>query len=243
MDKLSFLELLNFFKSNPRRDYPLSQISPHRVPRKNLVFKSGDFKQLLQENLTPRLNEAGFSGMHYRFMNEYSTHWEIISIGRSKYGGAISIDLGIKFKQPYSIGEFDIHKIYLLAEAESHIRLSPDDNDNWWTYQDTKLENLRVIDEMWKLITIKGFRYFNKFKDLKAFMNTIQFHDIETEKLYTKYFLSRYEIRVYFFLMRHYELNHGINKSLFLAKKGLESIKLDSDEVYRKAFEDKLGNE
>ncbi|MCR6642113.1 MAG: hypothetical protein NVV82_24790 [Sporocytophaga sp.] len=95
--------------------------------------------------------------------------------------------LGIKFKQPYSIGEFDIHKIHLFAEAESHIGLSPDDEDNWWPLLDTKSEILRVIDEIWKLITNKGFAYFNKFKDLKAFMNTIKFHHIETEKLYAIY--------------------------------------------------------
>jgi hypothetical protein len=216
-----------------RKLFPLSQISPHR--KNKLVFLNRDFKQLVKSELAPQLKAVGFSSSEYTFFRELSTHFEIIFLGKTKYGGALSIDAAIKFKPPLSMGLPDFKTLWPFQDCESFIRLSPDKQDNWWVFRDTYEENARIINEMFVLIQKMGFPYFKRFDNLHSILESIKFEDGLTEKFYEKYKFGITDARIYFSLMQYYRSIKKLDAAKAFAKKGL-AVKYLEDQ-YKHEFE------
>jgi hypothetical protein len=219
-----------------RDQFPMSELSPYRDMSRKLVFYNKDFKVLVNKIIRPKLFDFGFKGNGYRYYREHDEHYDSISLGTSKYGGAICINVEIRFKKPYSIVEFDITKIPNLFDSEAELRLSPDKFDNWWHFKDTEDDNLKVINEMWKLLEIKGFPFFEKFNNLNAYFSKIKPSDISKNSFFNDYGLIPYLPRVYYLLMVYNMLKGSKDQALRYAKRGLKSIK-DTNDKYKIEFE------
>jgi len=234
---MNFDLIKNIFKRpdnslNCRKEFPLSQINPHR--QEKLVFQSKDFKQLIKSELEPKLKTIGFSALDNTFFRDKGSHFEIVFLGKTKWGGALSIDTAIKFKRPLSIDDTDMKKLWPFQDCESFERLSPDSSDNWWVFRDTREENIAVISEMWNLIQKVGLPYFKYFENLSSFLDKIEINDIPTERLYTKFKLIRNEDRIYYSLVQNCILQQQFNKASILAKKALETKQIE--DKYKEYF-------
>lgn len=216
-----------------RNEFPLSQISPHR--NQKLVFQNKDFKQLVKSELEPKLKALGFANVDYTFFRDCGSHYEIIFLGKTKYGGALSIDAAIKFKPPLSIDDTDFKNLWPFQDCESFERLSPDSDDNWWVFRDTIEENIAVISEMWALIQKFGLPYFKYFENLNYILGAIDIADIPTEKLYTKHKFVRQEARFYYSLIQNCILKHNFDKAIILAQTGLQMKQIE--DKYKDYFE------
>lgn len=219
-----------------RDQFPMSERSPYRDMSRKLIYYNKDFKVLVNKIIRPKLIDLGFNGNGYRYYREHDEHYDSITFGTSKYGGAICINVEIRFKKPYSIVEFDITKIPNLFDSEAELRLSPDKFDNWWHFKDTEEDNNRVINEMWKLLEINGLPFFEKFNDLNAYFSKIKPSDVSKVSFFNDFRLLPYLPRVYYLLMI-YNIRQGNNdQALSYAKSGLKSIK-DNNDKYKSEFE------
>jgi hypothetical protein len=70
---------------------------PHSVYQGKQPTKSSEFKSIINEVLLPKLKEHGFSGKDFYFFRQNETYTEVIYLWIYKTGGAIQIDLLIKF--------------------------------------------------------------------------------------------------------------------------------------------------
>lgn len=228
-------------KVSIRDQFPLSQVGKFRESNQKLSFYNKDFKKLVQTYLEPNLKSIDFEGENYIYYREFETHTFFILLGLSKYGGAISIDIGVKFKPPYSKEIANIKEINPFR-FESRKRLSPDQNDNWWAFKENEADNKKIIQEMWKLIQLVAIPYFNSFKSLDQFFAEINILEFLTDKYYEKYNFFGRKIFGYYSLMQYYLRNNIKDKALKIAKAGFEECSFAEDEKYKKEFEDTIKN-
>ena len=154
----------SIFKRNNRKfDYPLSQYNRIVVDKPKHRIGNKEFKKLVNENLKPQLKELEFEGEDYFYYRLRNNNIETVLLGTSPYGKAICINVEIKKGNGTVLKVSEIENMVSISEtALGWKRLSPDKKDCWWWFRPTVDENKIVFEEMFKLISTEGEKYFLK---------------------------------------------------------------------------------
>ena len=139
--------------------FPNSKISAINLDKKR-NFGKKEFLNLSNEILRPFLRKNGFEGEKDIFIKEANNFYNRIVIAGSKHGKAFCINCEIKKKT------FDEFKILDLesfpTEFDYWERISPDEQDSWWFTADSKEKNIKILNEMIKLLEFEGFPFFER---------------------------------------------------------------------------------
>lgn len=153
---------LIFGKNKRKVDYPLSQTSRIIVDRPKHDIGNKEFKKLVNSGLKPLLQDIGFKGKDYFYHRLRNGKIEIILLGTSRYGKAICINAEIKDSNgTVPTKQVEIEKLKSISPNKiGWLRLSPDKHDCWWWFRPTEEENQKVFNEIYKLISTEGEKYF-----------------------------------------------------------------------------------
>ena len=215
-------------------------------------FKSSDFKNIVNDIFLPKIQELGFKGKDFTYVRENSIYTEVVFFWTFKYGGAIGVDLLIKFKNIH----YPDHKKNLKAReirstnAEFHQRLSPNGELNkqgqniwFWVFENTVGRNNRIVEDIWRVFSIRGVEYFNNFKDHKAYIEQITTNNYKSfPDFHLTNLVGRHEKGTIYFLFEYWRQSGEITKALEFAKLGLTALKNEKDcpfsTIFKKYLED-----
>jgi len=241
------MNILKFFKGTKVNynkglgvpDLPLS------VYKGNQPIKSVDFKKIVNEFFLPKVKEIGFKGKDFTYSKEREGYTEIINFWTYKTGGAIQVDLLIKFENiDYLDREIDVKasKNLKTNDCEFQKRLSPLINlskqDTWfWIFNESYEENIKLVKDIWQVFEECGVNYFKRFENLGNYIkdinskNYLEFPDFFLNRLY-----GRGEAGILFFLFNYWSRIGVVEKALEFARVGLKEMTSSEYDNYRKEF-------
>jgi hypothetical protein len=214
---------------------------PKEVYRSQQSTTSDDFKLIVNEHFLPKIYEQGFKGKDFFFYRENEVYTEIIFFWVYKTGGAIQVDLAVKFNNIiYPDQETQIKTKQLRPDnCEFHKRLSPNGQNVWfWIFKDDITDNIKIVDDIWRLFSQNGLDYFNQFKNHKSYIqqldtkNILDFPDFQLTK-----FGGRYDKGIIYFLFDYWRQLDDKQRASKFAKFGLDKVEESS---YLKTFNDYL---
>jgi hypothetical protein len=158
------MKLWNFKigKDKRKTGFPLSQTSRIVVDRPKHDIGNKEFKKLVNIGLKPLLQNLGFEGKDYFYHRLRNDNIETILLGTSRYGKAICVNAEIKESNgTVPTKQVEIEKLKSISPNKiGWKRLSPDKQDCWWWFRPTEEENQKVFNEIYKLISTEGEKYF-----------------------------------------------------------------------------------
>jgi hypothetical protein len=237
-----FKKLIDHIMTNKKEKFSLGlgvPDLPNEVYKGKQPFTSNDFKKIVNEHFLPKIYEKGFKGKDFLFYRENEIYTEIVFFWTYKTGGAIQVDLCVKFNNIiYPDNGAPIKSHQLRPEnCELVKRLSPSNQEKWfWIFQDDINDNIKIVDDIWRLFSEIGVDYFKQFENHQLYLqqlndkNFLDFSDFRIAK-----FFGRFERGIIFFLFDYWRQQGDKNKALMFAKVGLERVE---ESAYQKAFND-----
>lgn len=219
---------------------------PIEVFRGKQFIKSADFKKIVNDHFAPKIHELGFKGKDFFFYRENETYTEAVFFWTYRSGGAIAVDLLVRFnKIIYPDGKKRTPSRLLRDEdCEFHKRLSPNKIlpkgkfDVWfWVFEEHLNENVKIVEDIWRLFATIGLEYFKRFENHQTYIrnitteNYIEFPDFQIARV-----CGRYETGIIYFLFEYWRQQGNETKALEFAKLGIEKLKSDGKNAYINAF-------
>jgi len=242
----------SLFKSKTSTQYPIgigiSEL-PKSIYQGKQPLTSKEFKVLVNEHFAPKIKSLGFKGRDFNYYREQDEYIECVNFWTYKLGGAIQIDLMIKFKGIIYPNE---HKEIKPSEvkqenAEFLRRLSPLKIKNntlnvwFWIFKKEPQENIKIINDIWLLFQTCGNDFFNEFENHKIYVSKVKSHDyMSFPDFYTKRISGHFEIGVVYFLFRYWEKFGDGSKAKDFAHKGLELANGLNNVEYQSEFKQYL---
>jgi len=225
---------------------------PMKIYQGKQPIKSSDFKNIVNEIFLPKIIEIGFKGKDFYFYREGPTYTEAIFFWTYKTGGAIQVDLLVKFKNiNYPDNKSLKSKEIRPDNAEFQRRLSPNSemnisgSDVWfWVFEDTIEKNEKLAGDIWRVFSHNGLNYFKQFENHQDYIGQI------TNKNYADFpdffinkFFGRNETGIIFFLFEYWRKQGNKLRTAEFAKLGFDKFKNETDNIYLAKFKDYLENE
>lgn len=242
-------KIKNIFKNNKSDTIPnglgVTEL-PMEIYQGKQPIKSSDFKKIVNEIFLPKIHEMGFKGKDFYFYRESPTHIQAVFFWTYKTGGAIQVDLLVKFKNINYLNCKETGKIKDIRPetAEFFKRLSPNNEDKdflpdawFWLFQDTLEENKSIVEDIWRVFSIRGLEYFHRFENHKNYINQIttenysDFKDFQIQN-----YAYRNKIEIIFFLFDYWRQAGDKTKALEFAKEGYNKLRDNSENIYLKTF-------
>jgi hypothetical protein len=214
---------------------------PKEVYKGEQPVTSNDFKLIVNQYFLPKIYEIGFHGKDFLFYRENKDYTEIIFFWTYKTGGAIQVDLAVKFNNIiYPDQEVQIKTKHLRPEnCEFHKRLSPEGENVWfWIFKNNSTDNIEVVNDIWRLFSLNGVEYFNKFKNHRLYIqqldsqNILDFPDFQLTK-----FNGKYDKGIIYFLFDYWRQLNDKDRASKFAKIGLDKVE---EVFYLKIFSNYL---
>jgi hypothetical protein len=209
-------------------------------------IKSSDFKNIISDIFLPKIQELGFKGKDFVYYRENKTYTEVVFFWTYKTGGAIQIDLLIKFNDIHYPDEEKLLKTKDIRpiNADFQKRLSPNEEKNkhgqdvwFWIFQNSIDKNIEVVEDIWRVFSIRGIEYFGQFvnhidyiKEITT-MNYVDFPDFQLQR-----FFGRFERGILFFLFDYWRKMDNGQKAIEFAKIGYDKLKNEKENIYFKEF-------
>jgi hypothetical protein len=223
---------------------------PKTIYQDKQLFKSSDFKNIVNDIFQPRIHEFGFKGKDFIYFRENSVYTETVFFWTFKYGGAIAIDLFVKFK---NIRYPDEKKILSAKEIRSNntdfqSRLSPNGEQNkqgqsvwFWIYEDTIEKNKKIVEDIWRIFSIRGIEYFENFINHKNYIEQITTKNYQDfPGFFMPKLVGRHQKGLIYFLFEYWRQIGDKKKSIEFAKLGLTELTNESDGSYLAVFKNYL---
>jgi hypothetical protein len=212
---------------------------PNEVYRGKQPIKSNDFIKIVNEHFLPKIYEKGFKGKDFFFYRENEIYTEIVFFWTYKTGGAIQVDLCVKFNNiNYPDSGTPIKSQQLRPEnCELMKRLSPSGQEKWfWIFQDNTNDNIKIVNDIWRLFSEIGVDYFKQFENHQSYLQQLDvknFLDFSDFRI-TRHF-GRFEKGIIFFLFEYWRQQGDKSRASMFAKVGMERVEENS---YLKIFDD-----
>ena len=203
--------------------------------------KSSDFKKYVNSYFKPQINELGFKGKDYIYYRENENYTEIITFWTYKVGGAIAVDLSVKFNNINYPDNTNESKEENYEEAEFHKRLSPNNNLNkhkqniwWWIFEEEEKDNIKLIEDIKRTFIKRGIEFFEQFENHNEYIKKIDAKNyVNFPDFNITIYLKRKEYKILFFLM-YYNLN--INEKVKAKQFAIKGKKSLENENYGKEY-------
>ncbi len=245
----------NIFKIKPSSKYPIglgTSDLPNSIYQGKQPITSKEFKSFVNKYFKPKINSKGFKGRDFYFYRTNKEYTEAIFFWTYRAGGAIQVDLMVKFNDiKYPNNDKVIKPNNIRPEnAEFLRRLSPFEVQNndiqvwFWIFKKRKKENKRIINDIWCLFETCGLDYFNHFKNHKKYIENIGINNFsEFPDFYIQKFFGRYIIGIVYFLFKYWLKFNDRQKAKVFAMKGIEIAKVRGDLNYKIEFEKYMNNQ
>jgi hypothetical protein len=221
----------------------IKELPPSFYTREKHI-KSEDFKRLVTEHFASKIRELGFKGKDFMYYRENKVYTEIVFFWTYRTGGAIQVDLLIKFNDVLYPPEFLKIKIHKLRSEHCEFwkKLSPINSTGWfWVFQDTIEENIPFVNDIWNTFEKFGIPYFNNFQNHRDYISKLSFKNVHEIEEFTISHLSKGgETSVLYFLMTYWDQQNDKQKALHYAKTGI--AKNYTDDIYQPFFENYIHN-
>ncbi len=224
----------NLFKNKASSKYPLGLGTaelPNSIYKAKQPITSKEFKVFVNEYFAPKIKDIGFKGRDFNYYREQEDYIECVNFWTYKAGGAIQVDVMIKFKGiNYPDEENEIKPRFVKQEnAEFIRRLSPnkviENNINvwFWIFNIKSEKNIEIVNDIWRLFESCGFDFFNQFKNHQEYIQKVDTKNyMSFPDFYTKRISGKFEIGVVYFLFKYWKKYGDHKKATEFAKKGLE---------------------
>jgi hypothetical protein len=207
-----------------------------------------DFKLLLARHLTPRLEKYGFSGDSFHYFKEDSDFiyivyfWGAQNGKGEEAGGAVQVDLLVKYKHIHYSGERARIKMHKLRpeNCEFQKRLCPNDKTDkfgqcrwFWIFGPDEESNIKVIDDIWRVLKIRGFEYFNQFNRHQELLDDItpenctSYRDFQIQRHF-----GHKEIGIVYFLYRYWKNCNNHEKAEQFRAYAINSFQSEGDRIF-----------
>jgi len=224
---------------------------PMKIYQGKQPIKSSDFKIIVNEIFLPRIHEIGFKGKDFYFYRECPTYTEAIFFWTYQTGGAIQVDLLVKFKNISYPDNKDLKVREIKSQnAEFHKRLSPNGEkdkrgqDVWfWIFEDSLDKNKAIVEDIWRIFSIRGLNYFKQFENHQNYIQQVTYKNYKDfPDFQINRFFGRHEAGIIFFLFDYWrQQGHKLRTEEF-AKLGFEKLKNETEYIYLSKFNDYLEN-
>jgi hypothetical protein len=225
---------------------------PLKIYQGKQPLKSSDFKNIVNEIFLPKIHEMGFKGQNFYFYKEYQTYTQVVFFWTYRAGGAIQVDLLVKFKNiNYPDNTKSKTKEIRPDNAEFAKRLSPNGEKDksglnvwFWIFEDDIEKNKKIVEDIWRLFLLRGVDYFKQFENAQDYIGQItdknyaNCPDFLTNKLF-----GRREVGIIFFLFDYWRQTGNRLKASEFATLGYNKFKNKPDNIYLNEFKDYLENE
>lgn len=222
---------------------------PYKVYQGKQPIKSSDFKKILNKIFLPKIYELGFKGKDFYYYREYQFYTQAVFFWTYQTGGAIQVDLLVKFKGiDYPDNEnYNVKKVRPI-NSEFQKRLSPNNNKKFngqevwfWVFEDNLEMNVQIVEDIWRVFLHKGINYFNNFENTEKYLEEIKFDNyfnFPDFKLCIVF--GRGELGIVFFLFRYWEKVGNEKKMKEFAEIGYKLSQKKQNFLYLSKFEEYL---
>ncbi len=220
---------------------------PKSIYQGKQSITSKDFKVYVNEHFATKINALGFKGRDFNYYRAQKDYIECVNFWTYKVGGAIQVDLMIKFKGvQYPDEENEIKPRFVKQENSEFIRrLSPhkisDNNINvwFWLFNKESEKNIEIVNDIWRLFESCGIDFFNEFQNHQEYIGKVETENyMNFPDFYTKRISGHFEIGVVYFLFRYWEKYGDKSKAIEFAKKGIEIATSKEDLNYETEFKE-----
>lgn len=240
----------NLFKNRASTKYPIGlgmAELPKSIYKGKQPITSKDFKVYVNDHFATKIKEIGFKGRDFNYYREQENYTECVNFWTYKIGGAIQVDLMIKFNGiKYPDEETEIKPRFVKQEnAEFIRRLSPhkisDNSINvwFWIFNEKPERNIEIVNDIWRLFESCGIDFFNEFQNHKEYIRKVETENyMNFPDFYTKRISGKFEVGVVYFLFRYWKKYEDNPKATEFAKKGIQ-IATDKEDInYKTEFEE-----
>ncbi len=249
-----FKKLIDIFKGDNDNTIPkglgVNEL-PMKIYQGKQPIKSSDFKNLVNEIFLPRIHEIGFKGKDFYFYRECPKYTEAIFFWTYKTGGAIQVDLLVKFKGINYPDEKRMMGNEIRPDnAEFQKRLSPNNDKDkngqniwFWIFEETTEKNIRLAEDIWRVFSHSGLNYFKQFENHQEYIQQVTNKNYaDFPDFYINKFFGRNEAGIIFFLFDYWRQQGDRLKADEFAKLGFDKLKNETDNIYLSKFKDYLEN-
>ncbi|UAY53138.1 DUF4304 domain-containing protein [Ferruginibacter albus] len=206
----------------------------------------------MNEIFLPRIQKLGFKGKDFFYYKQNEIYTEVIFFWTYKTGGAIQVDLLVKFNtivdptldDPVTTKDIrpeNADFFYRLSESSKKTKLIP---DTWfWIFKTEDDENKKLVDDIWRVFSNKGMDFFNKFKNHQEYItqinrtNYLGFPDFQLQR-----YFGKFELGILYFLFEYWRQLGNNEKAIEFAVTALKKSTSETDKKYISAFEKYLTN-
>ncbi|MGI8600504.1 MAG: hypothetical protein ACR2KB_14730 [Chitinophagaceae bacterium] len=224
---------------------------PNKIYHGKQPIKSSDFKQIINNIFLPQIQSLGFTGKDFYFFRHNEDYTEVIYPWTYKTGGAIQVDLLVKInKISYPDDKEAIKPGNIKPEnAEFQWRLSPNEGKNkngqhvwYWIFEKEYSDNLKIAEDIWRLFSIKGVEYFNRFKNHQLYISQITIDNyLDFPDFFIQRFFGRHEAGIIYFLFDYWRQFQDEKRAAVFAKLGLTKLNNEEHHQYLTVFKNYLG--
>lgn len=196
---------------------------PYQVYQGKQPIKSADFKDIVNQIFLPKIHELGFKGKDFYFYRENKTYTEVVFFWVHKTGGAIQVDLLVRFHTINYPGEKPANKIR-PETAEFQRRLSPhlDKNTWFWIFAKDLNDNVRIVEDIWRLFSIRGIKYLKQFENHSQYIKKITPNNYsDYPDFFIQHFFGRHEEGVIYFLFAYWQQQQNKERATVFARLGM----------------------
>jgi hypothetical protein len=131
--------------------------------------------------------------------------------------------------------------------AEFQKRLSPNNELNkngqnvwFWVFAHNKEDNILIVEDIWRVFSIRGLKYFMNFKKHQSYIEKISIKNyLDFPDFFVQRFFGRHEAGIIYFLFIYWRQLKNSKKATEFAKLGVK--KLDNSlPIYVNEFESYL---
>jgi len=223
---------------------------PFEIYRGKQPITSNDFKKIVNEIFLPKILELGFEGKDFFFYRENPIYTEVVFFWTYKTGGAIQVDLLVKFNNITYPGDKKLIKTKQIRSinAEFQKRLSPNGEKNrqgqevwFWIFKDHIEENTKIVEDIWRVFSHRGIEYFNQFQDHSEYLRQITMSNyLDFPDFHINRFFGKHEAGIIYFLFRYWQEQQDEVKTMEFAKLGLTKFSNENDNIYLLPFKNYL---
>lgn len=225
---------------------------PKSVYTEKQPITSADFKKFVNEIFLPKIQAMGFKGKDFYYYRENKIYTEAIFFWTHRVGGAVQVDLLVKFNniknptiekliKPQNIRPVNADFFYRLSENKAEKNSLFKFNTWFWIFKEKDEDNKKVVNDIWRVFSNQGLSFFERFKNHEEYIgkinrkNYLDFPDFQLQR-----FLGTYELGILYFLFEYWLQSENREKANEFAKIALEKSNDNTNELYSNIFNEYL---
>lgn len=216
---------------------------PSNFVKGSETLSNNHLKNTINQFFLPKIKELGYQGKDFYFYKENTQHTQAVFFWLHRGGGAVQVDLLVKFNSIiYPSGsELAKDKPLRPANSEFQFRLSPNNKekefvpDNWFWLLTTTEQGLEMlVNDIWRVFEARGIPYFKQFENHQKLLSEInpknftQFPDFRIQN-----FILRNQLEILYFLHCYWKISGNSIKANEFASALKSLLKEEPNEEFQ----------